>query len=183
MSSEKKFIRQVEYLIQTGADPNAANSARVPLIFVIIEKLALEEIGFNDIHLGIVLEKILAAGADIQTAYPSILHNPLGYAIIKNVDSPILESLIDFGAEINKPCDLERILYPFELAIRVGNGKIIKFLAENKGEAFATEIRDRFDLPRSSAWRLIRRLVNNEIVDEVKIGNQSLIRIKERYHE
>ena len=78
--------------------------------------------------------------------------------------------------------DLKKIFDKHD-TLRLEDREVIKFLAENKGEAFATEIRDRFDLPRSSAWRLIRRLVNNEIVDVVKIGNQSLIRIKERYHE
>lgn len=77
--------------------------------------------------------------------------------------------------------DLEKIFDKHD-TLRLEDREVIKFLAENNGEAFATEIRERFDLPRSSAWRLIRRLVNNEIVDEIKIGNQSLIRIKERYH-
>ena len=77
--------------------------------------------------------------------------------------------------------DLEKIFDKHD-TLRLADREVIKFLAENNGEAFATEIRERFDLPRSSAWRLIRRLVNNEIVDEIKIGNQSLIRIKERYH-
>jgi uncharacterized membrane protein len=67
--------------------------------------------------------------------------------------------------------------------LRLDDREVIKFIAENNGEAFATEIRDRFDMPRSTAWRLIRRLTNLEIIEEKKIGNQSLIRIKEVYHE
>lgn len=66
--------------------------------------------------------------------------------------------------------------------LRLEDREVIKFLAGNNGEAFATEIRDRFDMPRSSTWRLIRRLVNLEIVEETKIGNQSLIRIREEYY-
>jgi uncharacterized membrane protein len=65
--------------------------------------------------------------------------------------------------------------------LRLEDREVIKFLASNNGEAFATEIRERFDLPRSSAWRLIRRLVSLEIVEEVKIGNQSLIRLNKKY--
>lgn len=66
--------------------------------------------------------------------------------------------------------------------LRLEDREVIKFLAESNGEAFASEVRDRFDLPRSSAWRLIRRLEGLEIVEESKIGNQSLIRLNSKYH-
>ena len=65
--------------------------------------------------------------------------------------------------------------------LRLEDKEVIRFLAESNGEAFASEIRDRFEIPRSSAWRLIRRLVNNEIVEERKIGNQSLVRVRDKY--
>jgi uncharacterized membrane protein len=67
--------------------------------------------------------------------------------------------------------------------LRMGDREVVRFLAEFGGEAFAYEIRERFDLPRSSAWRLIRRLTGLEIVEEVKMGNQSFIKILERYRE
>ena len=79
-----------------------------------------------------------------------------------------------------KTVDLEKI-FGINTDLRLEDREVIKFLAENNGEAFATEIRDRFDMPRSSAWRLIRRLVSLEIVEEVKVGNQSLVRIQKRY--
>jgi uncharacterized membrane protein len=65
--------------------------------------------------------------------------------------------------------------------LRLEDKEVIRFLAESGGEAFASEIRDRFEIPRSSAWRLIRRLVNNGIVEERKIGNQSLVRVLDEY--
>jgi len=65
--------------------------------------------------------------------------------------------------------------------LRLEDKEVIRFLAESNGEAFASEIRNRFEIPRSSAWRLIRRLVNNEIVEERKIGNQSLVRVRDKY--
>jgi len=58
---------------------------------------------------------------------------------------------------------------------------VLKYLAEYGGEAFANEIRERFDLPRTSGWRLIRRLERYEIVEERKLGGQSLISIKPEY--
>jgi len=65
--------------------------------------------------------------------------------------------------------------------LRLEDKEVIRFLAESNGEAFASEIRERFEIPRSSAWRLIRRLVNNGIVEERKIGNQSLVRVRDEY--
>ena len=65
----------------------------------------------------------------------------------------------------------------------MGDREVVRYLAEFGGEAFAYEIRERFDLPRSSAWRLIRRLAGLEIVEEVKVGNQSLVKILEKYRE
>ncbi|MFX0200370.1 MAG: helix-turn-helix transcriptional regulator [Candidatus Hodarchaeota archaeon] len=48
---------------------------------------------------------------------------------------------------------------------------VVLFLAENKGKAFEAEIRKRFpDLPRTSLWRLVRRLEKLEIVKIKKIG-------------
>jgi uncharacterized membrane protein len=78
--------------------------------------------------------------------------------------------------------DLERIFDKHE-GLRLEDKEVLRFLAENSGEAFASELRDRFDLPRSTAWRLIRRLVREGIVEEVKIGNQSLIRVRREFRK
>ncbi|MFC1802709.1 helix-turn-helix transcriptional regulator [Thermoproteota archaeon] len=75
---------------------------------------------------------------------------------------------------------LER-LFEEHPELRLDDREVLKFLAENDGEAFAYDIRERFDIPRTSAWRMIQRLQRYEVVDERKIGGQSLIRIKERY--
>ena len=65
--------------------------------------------------------------------------------------------------------------------LRLDDREVIRFLAESGGEAFATEIRDRFNIPRTSAWRMIRRLQREDIVDVRSIGGQSLVRIRSKY--
>jgi uncharacterized membrane protein len=67
--------------------------------------------------------------------------------------------------------------------LRVDDKEVLRFLAERNGEAFANEIRDRFDIPRTSAWRMIRRLISQGIVEERKIGGQSLIYVVKKYRE
>jgi len=67
--------------------------------------------------------------------------------------------------------------------LRLDDREVIRYIADRGGELFATEIRERFDIPRTSAWRLIRRLEDAEIVSERKVGGQSLVSIEEKYLE
>jgi uncharacterized membrane protein len=56
---------------------------------------------------------------------------------------------------------------------------VLEFLAEKGGQAFEAEIRERFpDMPRTSLWRLIKRLEKNEIVEVKKIGLENQVSIK-----
>ena len=56
---------------------------------------------------------------------------------------------------------------------------VIQFLAENDGKAFEAEIRERFpDVPRTSLWRLIRRLEKLEIVKVKKIGLENRVELE-----
>ncbi len=81
-----------------------------------------------------------------------------------------------------KKVNLDKIFFKFD-NLRLEEKEVLRFLAGRNGEAFASEIRDRFDMPRSTAWRLMRRLVEYGLVEETKVGNQSLIRIISEYTE
>ncbi len=65
--------------------------------------------------------------------------------------------------------------------LRMDDREVIKFIAESGGELFSNEIRERFDLPRTSAWRMLRRLEGMDIIEERKVGGQSLVSIHRRY--
>ncbi|MBN1357636.1 hypothetical protein JW988_02600 [Candidatus Bathyarchaeota archaeon] len=57
--------------------------------------------------------------------------------------------------------------------------EVIEFLAEKGGQAFEAEIRERFpDMPRTSLWRLVRRLERLEIVEVKKIGLENQVQLK-----
>jgi len=57
--------------------------------------------------------------------------------------------------------------------------EVIQFLAEKDGKAFEAEIRERFpDMPRTSLWRLVRRLERLEIVEIKKIGLENQVALK-----
>jgi len=54
----------------------------------------------------------------------------------------------------------------------------VNYLAEKGGEAFESEIRDKFQLPKTTVWRLVKRLEREDLVEVKKAGGQNLIRIR-----
>jgi len=56
---------------------------------------------------------------------------------------------------------------------------VIQFLAENEGKVFESQIRERFpDIPRTSLWRLVKRLEKLEILGVKKIGLENQVELK-----
>jgi uncharacterized membrane protein len=56
---------------------------------------------------------------------------------------------------------------------------VILFLAENEGKVFESQIRERFpDIPRTSLWRLVKRLEKLEIIKVKKIGLENQVELK-----
>ncbi len=76
--------------------------------------------------------------------------------------------------------DLEAIFQDHP-TLRIDDREVIRYIAESGGELFSNEIRERFDIPRTSAWRMLRRLEGLEIIEERKVGGQSLVSIHRRY--
>lgn len=57
--------------------------------------------------------------------------------------------------------------------------EVLKFIRERGGRALEAELRERFPhIPRTSMWRLIRRLEKRGIVQVRKVGLQNLIELK-----
>jgi uncharacterized membrane protein len=56
---------------------------------------------------------------------------------------------------------------------------VIQFLADNDGKAFESQIREHFpEIPRTSLWRLVRRLEKLDIVSVKKIGLENQVKLK-----
>jgi uncharacterized membrane protein len=56
---------------------------------------------------------------------------------------------------------------------------VIQFLADNEAKAFESVIRDKFpDIPRTSLWRLVKRLEKLDIVKVKKIGLENQVELK-----
>lgn len=55
---------------------------------------------------------------------------------------------------------------------------ILFYISEKEGAAFEGEIRNKFILPKTSLWRLIKRLEREDLIEITKIGGQNLIKLK-----
>jgi len=62
--------------------------------------------------------------------------------------------------------------------LRPEDQQVLRFLAEKEGAAFESEIRSKFQLPKTTIWRLVKRLEREELVEIRKAGGQNLIKLK-----
>jgi len=61
--------------------------------------------------------------------------------------------------------------------LRLDDREAIEFIASAGGEVFEAELRERFRLPKSTAWRMVKRLKKERLVEVRKVGGQNLIRL------
>jgi len=59
--------------------------------------------------------------------------------------------------------------------------KVIRFLAEKNGTAFEAELYEKLNLPRTTTWRLLKRLEKMAIVDIRKSRRQNVVSIRKKY--
>jgi uncharacterized membrane protein len=62
--------------------------------------------------------------------------------------------------------------------LKEDDANVLYFLADKEGAAFESEIRTKFILPKTSLWRLIKRLEREDLVEVTKLGGQNLIKLK-----
>ena len=62
--------------------------------------------------------------------------------------------------------------------LRPEDQQVLRFLAEKEGAAFESEIRTKFQLPKTTIWRLVKRLEREELVEIRKAGGQNLIKLR-----
>ncbi len=62
--------------------------------------------------------------------------------------------------------------------LRPEDQQVLKFLAEKEGAVFESEIRIKFQIPKTTIWRLVKRLEREELVEIRKAGGQNLIKLR-----
>ncbi len=84
--------------------------------------------------------------------------------------------------ELEKPpeVDLDKLLER-EKDLRQEELQVVNFLAEKNGTAFEAEIYEKLQLPRTTTWRLLKRLEKMEILDIKKSRRQNTVSIRKKY--
>lgn len=67
--------------------------------------------------------------------------------------------------------------------LRLDEKEVVRYINDSNEGVFITELRERFDLPKSSAWRMMRRLEDMEVIETEQIGRETFVRISSRYKE
>ena len=76
--------------------------------------------------------------------------------------------------DIPKLLEKEKYLRPEEV-------QVVHFLAERNGTAFEAELYEKLNLPRTTTWRLLKRLEKMEVVDIRKNRRQNIVSIRKKY--
>lgn len=76
--------------------------------------------------------------------------------------------------------DLQKLFsqYPH---LRLDEREVIKFIASTESGVFVSELRRHFYMPKSSAWRMIRRLEGEEIIITSSVGRETFIQIHPKH--
>ena len=62
--------------------------------------------------------------------------------------------------------------------LRTDDREVIRYIYEKGGGVFASELRKHFDLPKSSAWRMIRRLEKEGVVETRTVGRETYVQLR-----
>jgi uncharacterized membrane protein len=62
--------------------------------------------------------------------------------------------------------------------LRPEDQSVLMYLAEKDGAAFESELRNKFLLPKTTIWRLVKRLEREDLIEIRKAGGQNLIKLR-----
>ncbi len=74
-------------------------------------------------------------------------------------------------------------IYDYRPDMREDDKKIVKFISENGGKAFESELRKKFLQPRTTMWRAVKRLERLGVIEIDKKDMQNLVTLKKELEE
>jgi uncharacterized membrane protein len=127
--------------------------------------------------------QIIATGAqETGSSFPTMI---IGGAVIAVILIIVLSKALSnrgVQASTSEPIK-ERIqidldaLFKENTYLRTDEKAVLRYIHESGG-AFVTEIRERFDIPKSSTWRMIKRLEEYELISIETVGRESHVNIR-----
>ena len=61
--------------------------------------------------------------------------------------------------------------------LRTDEKAVLRFIEESNG-AFITDVRERFDIPKSTAWRMVKRLSEEGVITVSKVGRETYLQLR-----
>jgi uncharacterized membrane protein/plastocyanin len=117
-------------------------------------------------------------GSSVVAIYLYITrHRPTAVEPLPDQKAPPQENVqapAEPAKESSLHVDLERIFVE-KPHLREDDRQVLQYVYNKGGKALLANIRNDFGLPKSTAWRLVKRLEREELVDIVKFGNQNLV--------
>ncbi len=110
-----------------------------------------------------------------------------GAIIFQRNKSKSSQSTIQTEIISEKPTD-EKFVAPQEIFdyrpdMREDDKKIIRFISENGGQVFESDLRKKFLQPRTTMWRAVKRLERLEVIEIKKKDMQNLVILKKKLEE
>ncbi len=85
---------------------------------------------------------------------------------------------IEFSKNDNLVVPDKETIFRIKPELRQDDKDIVTFISENGGQAYESELRKKFLLPRTTTWRAVKRLEREGIIEIEKIDQQNLIKIR-----
>jgi uncharacterized membrane protein len=74
-------------------------------------------------------------------------------------------------------------IFSFRPDMRVDDKEIVKFISENGGEVFESDLRKKFLQPRTTMWRAVKRLERLDVVEIYKKDLQNMVKLRNDLEE
>jgi uncharacterized membrane protein len=105
-------------------------------------------------------------------------------AIKKSKSSKVIEQSTVFKKEesVSQHLDSETI-FQAKPDLRDDDKEIIDFLSANGGQAYESELRKKFLLPRTTMWRAVKRLERHGIIEIEKKDLQNIVKLKTKLED
>ena len=100
----------------------------------------------------------------------------------KSISSTIQTEVISDQPTEDKFVDPQTI-FDYRPDMREDDKKIVKFISENGGKVFESELRKKFLQPRTTMWRAVKRLERLGVIEIEKKDMQNLVTLKQELEE
>ena len=145
------------------------------------QEMALSNTGTkSDPNLGSIGGSIVGAAVTIGTVAGAVVTVTL---LVKRARSAIKKTveLLPKNGKFMTP-DKETI-FKLKPDLRQEDKDIVAYISENGGQAYESDLRKKFLLPRTTTWRAVKRLEREGIIEIEKIDQQNLIRLRKTLEE